>query len=62
MDLGFKGFDKQFPDHLISMPQRKPRTKDLSEFQKDKNKKKSGTNANLVRQVMALLGAKSVFF
>lgn len=42
MDLGFKGFDKQYPGHSISMPQRKPRTKDLSEFQKEKNKKKSG--------------------
>ena len=42
MDLGFKGFGKQYPGHVISMPRRKPRTKDLSKFQKEKNKKKSG--------------------
>ena len=40
--MGFKGFDKQFPDHSISMPQRKPRTKELTVSQKEKNKKKSG--------------------
>lgn len=42
MDLGFKGFDKQYPGHSISMPQRKPRTKELSKAQKKQNKKKSG--------------------
>lgn len=41
LDLGFKGFDKQYPDHSISMPQRKPRTKDLSETAKKRNKRKS---------------------
>lgn len=41
MDLGFKGFDKQYPGHSISMPQRKPRIKGLSKSQKEKNKKKS---------------------
>lgn len=41
VDLGFKGLDKQYPGHLISMPQRKPRTKELSDSVKEKNKKKS---------------------
>lgn len=41
LDLGFKGFAAQFPDHKISMPKRKPRTKELSEFAKEQNKKKS---------------------
>lgn len=40
LDLGFKGFDKQYPGHSISMPQRKPRTKELTEPQKEKNKEK----------------------
>lgn len=42
LDLGFKGFDAQYPGHTISMPQRKPRTRDLTEAQKERNKKKSG--------------------
>lgn len=42
LDLGFTGFDSQYPDHRISMPQRKPRTLDLTEAQKERNKKKSG--------------------
>jgi len=41
LDLGFKGFQKQFPGHVVSMPKRKPRTKDLTEFAKEQNKKKS---------------------
>jgi hypothetical protein len=41
IDLGFKGFAKQFPGHLVSIPERKPRKKDLSMSQKEKNKKKS---------------------
>jgi len=41
LDLGFKGFQKQFPGHKVSMPKRKPRTKDLTEFSKEQNKKKS---------------------
>ena len=42
MDLGFKGFDAQYPGHVVSMPQRKPRTCDLTDTQKGRNKKKSG--------------------
>ena len=41
MDLGFTGFATQYPGHRISMPQRKPRTRDLTEAQKEQNKKKS---------------------
>ena len=42
LDLGFKGYQAQFPDHKISMPDRKPRTKDLCKTKLLKNKKKSG--------------------
>lgn len=52
LDLGFKGFDKQFPDHKISMPKRKPRTKDLTEFVKEQNKKKSAIRV-LVENALA---------
>jgi len=52
LDLGFKGFAKQFPDHKISMPKRKPRTKDLSEFTKEQNKKKSSARV-LVENALA---------
>ena len=41
VDLGFKGLDTEYPDHRISMPQRKSRTRDLTEAQKKRNKKKS---------------------
>ncbi len=41
LDLGFKGFQNQFPGHKVSMPKRKPRTKELTEFAKEQNKKKS---------------------
>lgn len=41
MDLGFKGYEKQYPGHAISMPQRKPRTKDLSKTVKGQNRRKS---------------------
>lgn len=41
MDLGFKGYHAQFPDHKISMPERKPRTKELSEAKLKQNKRKS---------------------
>lgn len=41
-DRGFKGRDTEYPDHRISIPARKPRTRDLTEAQKEKNKKKSG--------------------
>jgi hypothetical protein len=40
-DLGFKGYHKLYPDHQVSMPERKPRTKGLSKTVQDKNKKKS---------------------
>ena len=52
LDLGFKGFDKQFPDHKISMPKRKPRTKELTEFAKEQNKKKSAIRV-LVENALA---------
>jgi hypothetical protein len=42
VDLGFKGLDTEYPDHCISIPAKKPRTRDLTEAQKAKNKKKSG--------------------
>lgn len=40
-DLGFKGYHKLYPDHLVSMPERKPRTKELSMTKVERNKKKS---------------------
>lgn len=40
-DLGFKGLDTQYPHLRISMPDKKPRTRDLTEAQKKRNKKKS---------------------
>jgi hypothetical protein len=52
LDLGFKGFQKQFPGHIVSMPKRKPRTKDLTEFVKKQNKKKSGVRV-LVENALA---------
>lgn len=55
VDLGFKGIDKQFPEHEISMPKRKPRTKNLSEFAIKQNRKKSSIRV-LVEN--ALAGAK----
>lgn len=45
LDLGFKGFDTQYPGHVVSMPQRKPRIRDLTMAQKQRNKKKSGVRA-----------------
>ena len=42
VDLGFKGLDREYPDHLISIPSRKPRTRDLTDAQRARNKKKSG--------------------
>lgn len=41
LDLGFKGYHTQFPNHKISMPERKPRTKELSKTKLLQNKKKS---------------------
>ena len=41
VDLGFKGYQAQYPDHRVSMPQRKPRTRDLSPTAKERNKRKS---------------------
>lgn len=42
MDMGFKGYHAQFPDHKISMPERKPRTRELCQTKVKQNKKKSG--------------------
>lgn len=55
LDLGFKGFDKQYPGHAVSMPKRKPRTKDLTPFEKERNKKKSAVR---VLAENALAGVK----
>ncbi len=52
VDLGFKGIEKQFPGHVISMPKRKPRIKDLSLFAKKQNKKKSAIRV-LVENALA---------
>lgn len=52
MDLGFKGMQKQFPEHVVSMPRRKPRTRELSEFAKEQNKKKSSMRV-LVEHALA---------
>ena len=52
LDLGFKGIDAQFPGHKISMPRRKPRTKDLSEFAVKQNKKKASIRV-LVENALA---------
>lgn len=41
VDLGFKGYHKQYPNHCVSMPQRKPRTKELSQTVKEQNARKS---------------------
>lgn len=41
VDLGFKGYQAQYPHHLVSMPQRKSRIKELSRTIKEQNKRKS---------------------
>lgn len=41
VDLGFKGYQKQYPDHCVSMPVRKPRTKELSRTVKKQNARKA---------------------
>lgn len=64
LDLGFKGFQKQFPEHIVSMPKRKPRTKDLTEFAKKQNKKKSSVRVlveNSLAGVKRLRIATDVF-
>src|SRR4030042_11886 len=55
VDLGFKGFQKQFPGHAVSMPKRKPRTREMSQFAKEQNKKKSAVR---VLAENALAGVK----
>lgn len=52
LDLGFKGFQNQFSGHKVSMPKRKPRTKELTEFAKEQNKKKSSIRV-LVENALA---------
>lgn len=52
LDLGFKGFDSQFPDHEISMPTKKSRNKELSELEKEQNKNKSSIRV-LVENALA---------
>lgn len=41
VDLAFKGYHKQYPNHLVSMPVRKPRTRELSQTVKEQNARKS---------------------
>lgn len=41
VDLGFKGYQTQYPGHTISMPVRKPRTRELSKRVKEQNARKS---------------------
>lgn len=41
IDLGFRGLDTEYPNHRFSMPERKPRMRDLTLAQKARNKKKS---------------------
>lgn len=41
VDLGFKGYQTQYPEHTISMPLRKPRTRELSKSVKEQNARKS---------------------
>ena len=52
VDLGFKGIDKQFPGHRISMPKKKPRTRELTQFAKEQNTKKSSVRV-LVENALA---------
>jgi len=52
LDLGFKGFDNQFPGHIVSMPKRKSRIKELTEFSKKQNKKESAIRV-LVENALA---------
>jgi hypothetical protein len=40
-DLGFKGLDAPYPGLRVSMPERKPRTRDLTDAQRRRNAKKS---------------------
>lgn len=55
LDLGFKGYHVQFPCHKISMPERKPRTRDLCKTKLLQNKKKSGWRVLIEH---AICGAK----
>jgi len=52
LDLEFKGFQKQFPCFKVFMPERKPRTKNLTGFAKGQNKKKSSVRV-LVENALA---------
>lgn len=41
VDLGFKGYQQQYPGHCVSIPVRKPRTRELSLTVKEQNARKS---------------------
>jgi len=41
LDLGFKGYQAQFPNHRISMPAKKPRIRELCKTKQEQNKKKA---------------------
>jgi hypothetical protein len=41
LDLGFLGFEKQFPGYAVSMPKKKPKGGHLTDEERAENKKKS---------------------
>lgn len=41
LDLGFQGFEDQFPGHIVSIPKKKPKGKELTDAEKAENKEKS---------------------
>lgn len=41
VDLGYQGIVKEYPNHCFSIPDKKPKGKELTETQKNQNKKKS---------------------
>lgn len=52
MDLGFQGFQAQFPMHSVSMPMRKRRNKPFTDTVKEQNAKKSSERV-LIENVLA---------
>jgi len=43
LGLGFKGYQAQFPNHKISIPDKKPRIRELCKTKKERNTRKSRT-------------------
>lgn len=54
-DLAFEGFEKQFPGHIVSIPEKKPRAKEMDPATKEQNKQKSSVR---VRVEHAIGGVK----